>query len=140
MLNCRTESSEAKRKRPRTAFTAKQIKALESEFQNNKYLSVSKRLQLSRGLGLSEVQVCHCAYCPKSSYIVLSDQNMVPKQKASHHTLHLLLIVFSIQVYSLFTKQQVSKKLLWINSEIYLNNSKTRLLLWFFHIFPKINF
>ena len=46
-----------RKKRPRTAFTASQIKSLESEFEKNKYLSVSKRTQLSKQLSLSETQV-----------------------------------------------------------------------------------
>jgi hypothetical protein len=45
-----------RKKRPRTAFTAAQIKALESEFEKNKYLSVSKRMQLSKQLKLTETQ------------------------------------------------------------------------------------
>lgn len=52
-----SESKEDRKKRPRTAFTAHQIKALEAEFERNKYLSVAKRLQLARGLRLTETQV-----------------------------------------------------------------------------------
>ncbi|XP_076066178.1 uncharacterized protein LOC143039814 [Oratosquilla oratoria] len=48
---------EERKKRPRTAFTASQIKALEQEFEKNKYLSVSKRLQLSKQLKLTETQI-----------------------------------------------------------------------------------
>ena len=50
-------SADDRKKRPRTAFTAAQIKALESEFEKNKYLSVSKRMQLSKQLKLTETQV-----------------------------------------------------------------------------------
>lgn len=50
-------SQEDRKKRPRTAFTAAQIKSLESEFERSKYLSVSKRLQLSKALMLTETQV-----------------------------------------------------------------------------------
>ena len=50
-------SVDDRKKRPRTAFTAAQIKALESEFEKNKYLSVSKRMQLSKHLKLTETQV-----------------------------------------------------------------------------------
>lgn len=50
---------EERKKRPRTAFTATQIKVLESEFEKNKYLSVSKRMQLSKTLKLTETQVNH---------------------------------------------------------------------------------
>ena len=49
--------NEERKKRPRTAFTATQIKSLESEFERNKYLSVAKRLQLSKLLNLTETQV-----------------------------------------------------------------------------------
>ena len=49
--------SDDRKKRPRTAFTAAQIKALETEFEKNKYLSVSKRMQLSKQLKLTETQV-----------------------------------------------------------------------------------
>ena len=51
------ETGDDRKKRPRTAFTAAQIKALESEFEKNKYLSVSKRMQLSKQLKLTETQV-----------------------------------------------------------------------------------
>ncbi|KAK6634693.1 hypothetical protein RUM43_012095 [Polyplax serrata] len=46
-----------RKKRPRTAFTATQIKCLETEFEKNKYLSVAKRLQLSKTLKLTETQI-----------------------------------------------------------------------------------
>eukprot|EP00058_Branchiostoma_floridae_P027451 XP_002612942.1 linked to engrailed and distalless homeobox b [Branchiostoma floridae] len=46
-----------RKKRPRTAFTAEQIKELEGEFQKNKYLSVTKRLELSNQLKLTETQI-----------------------------------------------------------------------------------
>ncbi|XP_063237901.1 homeobox protein MSX-2-like [Bacillus rossius redtenbacheri] len=49
--------ADERRKRPRTAFTAAQIKSLEAEFERNKYLSVAKRLQLSRSLKLTETQI-----------------------------------------------------------------------------------
>lgn len=50
-------SEDERKKRPRTAFTATQIKSLEAEFERNKYLSVAKRLQLSKNLKLTETQV-----------------------------------------------------------------------------------
>ncbi|XP_044007656.1 homeobox protein MSH-D-like isoform X2 [Aphidius gifuensis] len=50
-------SDEDRKKRPRTAFTASQIKSLEAEFEKNKYLSVAKRLQLSKSLKLTETQI-----------------------------------------------------------------------------------
>ncbi|XP_011494450.1 PREDICTED: homeobox protein ceh-1 isoform X2 [Ceratosolen solmsi marchali] len=49
-------SDDDRKKRPRTAFTASQIKSLEAEFERNKYLSVAKRLQLSKALKLTETQ------------------------------------------------------------------------------------
>ncbi|XP_065353667.1 barH-like 1 homeobox protein [Cloeon dipterum] len=52
-----SKESDERKKRPRTAFTATQIKALEAEFERNKYLSVSKRLHLSRTLHLTETQI-----------------------------------------------------------------------------------
>ena len=45
------------KKRPRTAFTPEQIKRLESEFTRNKYLSVGKRMELSKALKLTETQI-----------------------------------------------------------------------------------
>ncbi|XP_060525360.1 barH-like 1 homeobox protein isoform X2 [Cylas formicarius] len=51
------KSDEERKKRPRTAFTASQIKSLESEFEKNKYLSVAKRCQLSKALKLTETQI-----------------------------------------------------------------------------------
>lgn len=55
--NSSVTSDEDRKKRPRTAFTASQIKSLEAEFERNKYLSVAKRLQLSKCLKLTETQV-----------------------------------------------------------------------------------
>lgn len=58
--------SDDRKKRPRTAFTASQIKCLEAEFEKNKYLSVAKRLQLSKSLKLTETQVNEIfTFCPK---------------------------------------------------------------------------
>jgi len=45
------------RKRPRTAFTNEQIKELESDFQKSKYLSVCRRMELSKSLKLTETQI-----------------------------------------------------------------------------------
>ncbi|XP_073971950.1 homeobox protein HMX3-like [Rhodnius prolixus] len=50
-------ADQERKKRPRTAFTSAQIKALEAEFEANKYLSVAKRGQLSRSLKLTETQI-----------------------------------------------------------------------------------
>ncbi|CAG9859836.1 unnamed protein product, partial [Phyllotreta striolata] len=52
-----SKSDEERKKRPRTAFTASQIKSLEAEFERNKYLSVAKRCQLSKTLKLTETQI-----------------------------------------------------------------------------------
>ena len=59
------ETGDDRKKRPRTAFTAAQIKALESEFEKNKYLSVSKRMQLSKQLKLTETQVNRGTFPPE---------------------------------------------------------------------------
>lgn len=70
-----------RKKRPRTAFTAAQIKALESEFEKNKYLSVSKRMQLSKQLKLTETQVetsVAVKLSGKTKYFFL-DKNLVSK-------------------------------------------------------------
>lgn len=45
------------RKRPRTAFSQDQVRSLESEFSRNKYLTVGRRVELSKELGLTENQV-----------------------------------------------------------------------------------
>ncbi|KIH45022.1 homeobox domain protein, partial [Ancylostoma duodenale] len=44
-------------RKPRQAYTARQLEKLEYEFQNDKYLSVQKRIQLSRSLNLTETQI-----------------------------------------------------------------------------------
>ncbi|CAG9136766.1 unnamed protein product [Plutella xylostella] len=44
-------------RKPRQAYSAKQLERLEAEFKLDKYLSVSKRLELSKALGLTEVQI-----------------------------------------------------------------------------------
>uniref|UniRef100_A0A182SSD9 Homeobox domain-containing protein n=1 Tax=Anopheles maculatus TaxID=74869 RepID=A0A182SSD9_9DIPT len=46
-----------RKKRPRTAFSAAQIKALEMEFERGKYLSVAKRTALAKQLHLTETQI-----------------------------------------------------------------------------------
>ncbi|XP_034655011.1 ventral anterior homeobox 1 [Drosophila subobscura] len=46
-----------RKKRPRTAFSAAQIKALETEFERGKYLSVAKRTALAKQLELTETQI-----------------------------------------------------------------------------------
>ena len=53
----RVKPGDERKKRPRTAFTAEQIKDLEAEFTRNKYLSVAKRTELSQRLKLTETQV-----------------------------------------------------------------------------------
>ncbi|XP_029056378.1 homeobox protein MSH-D-like isoform X2 [Osmia bicornis bicornis] len=44
-------------RKPRQAYSAKQLERLESEFKIDKYLSVSKRMELSKSLNLTEVQI-----------------------------------------------------------------------------------
>eukprot|EP00096_Caligus_rogercresseyi_P016596 TRINITY_DN9313_c0_g1_i1.p1 TRINITY_DN9313_c0_g1~~TRINITY_DN9313_c0_g1_i1.p1 ORF type:complete len:241 (-),score=66.48 TRINITY_DN9313_c0_g1_i1:316-1017(-) len=44
-------------RKPRQAYSAKQLEHLENEFKTDKYLSVSKRLDLSKSLNLTEVQI-----------------------------------------------------------------------------------
>ncbi|XP_067629638.1 homeobox protein B-H2 [Eurosta solidaginis] len=46
-----------RKKRPRTAFSASQIKSLETEFERGKYLSVAKRTALAKQLNLTETQI-----------------------------------------------------------------------------------
>lgn len=53
----RNSDIDVPKKRPRTAFTPEQIKRLEGEFAKNKYLSVAKRMELSKALNLTETQV-----------------------------------------------------------------------------------
>ncbi|XP_035786800.1 ventral anterior homeobox 1-like [Anopheles albimanus] len=67
MDNCSEVASESsnggltttddRKKRPRTAFSAAQIKALETEFERGKYLSVAKRTALAKQLHLTETQI-----------------------------------------------------------------------------------
>jgi len=45
------------RKRPRTAFSQDQVRSLETEFGRNKYLTVGRRVELSKDLGLTENQI-----------------------------------------------------------------------------------
>ena len=66
-LNFFSESTSDGKKRPRTAFTPEQVKRLESEFQSNKYLSVGKRLELSRTLKLTETQVNTSCILPRGN-------------------------------------------------------------------------
>ncbi|XP_066994766.1 homeobox protein engrailed-1-B [Anabrus simplex] len=44
-------------RKPRQAYSAKQLERLEAEFKIDKYLSVSKRMELSKALNLTEVQI-----------------------------------------------------------------------------------
>ena len=50
------------RKSLKVFFTAAKIKALEKEFEKNKYILVSKRMQLSKQLKLTETQVLHFTF------------------------------------------------------------------------------
>ncbi|ERE78792.1 NK1 transcription factor-related protein 2 [Cricetulus griseus] len=53
----RSESSCAKPRRARTAFTYEQLVALENKFRATRYLSVCERLNLALSLSLTETQV-----------------------------------------------------------------------------------
>ncbi|GAB6027635.1 hypothetical protein CHUAL_001876 [Chamberlinius hualienensis] len=44
-------------RKPRQAYSSKQLERLEAEFKLDKYLSVSKRMELSQTLNLTEVQI-----------------------------------------------------------------------------------
>uniref|UniRef100_A0A915HKR9 Homeobox domain-containing protein n=1 Tax=Romanomermis culicivorax TaxID=13658 RepID=A0A915HKR9_ROMCU len=44
-------------RKPRQAYSSKQLEKLEEEFKNDKYLSVNKRAELSKQLSLSETQI-----------------------------------------------------------------------------------
>uniref|UniRef100_A0A0M3HQN3 Homeobox domain-containing protein n=1 Tax=Ascaris lumbricoides TaxID=6252 RepID=A0A0M3HQN3_ASCLU len=44
-------------RKPRQAYSTGQLEQLENEFKNDKYLSVSKRIDLSRSLNLTETQI-----------------------------------------------------------------------------------
>ncbi|CCD67721.1 Homeobox protein ceh-19 [Caenorhabditis elegans] len=52
----RSRKSVCERK-PRQAYSARQLDRLETEFQTDKYLSVNKRIQLSQTLNLTETQI-----------------------------------------------------------------------------------
>ena len=68
------------RKRPRTAFSQDQVRCLEGEFARNKYLTVSRRVELSKELGLTENQVCNFDnFIDSKANSTFLDQNLVPK-------------------------------------------------------------
>lgn len=56
VLGKRSRKSGIDRK-PRQAYSVKQLEKLENEFKQDKYLSVSKRIELSKILNLTEVQI-----------------------------------------------------------------------------------
>lgn len=56
LLGKRSRKSGIDRK-PRQAYSVKQLEKLENEFKQDKYLSVSKRMELSKTLNLTEVQI-----------------------------------------------------------------------------------
>ncbi|RWS31180.1 BarH-like 1 homeobox protein [Leptotrombidium deliense] len=58
VLFAETEKEEKeKTRRRRTSFSSHQIRVLENEFDANKYLSVGRRIHLSKALNLTEVQI-----------------------------------------------------------------------------------
>ena len=82
ILGSTDESKEERKKRPRTAFTASQVKALESEFERNKYLSVAKRAQLAKSLKLTETQVsiffpCVLSSAPGTTYTYTETSRLI---------------------------------------------------------------
>ncbi|CAK1546090.1 unnamed protein product [Leptosia nina] len=54
---CRRPRRAGPERKPRQAYSAKQLERLEAEFKLDKYLSVSKRMELSKALDLTEVQI-----------------------------------------------------------------------------------
>uniref|UniRef100_A0A0N5ADQ4 Homeobox protein engrailed-like n=1 Tax=Syphacia muris TaxID=451379 RepID=A0A0N5ADQ4_9BILA len=50
-------SSAEEEKRPRTAFTAEQLRRLKEQFTDNKYLTEKRRQELAHELGLNESQI-----------------------------------------------------------------------------------
>ncbi|XP_058982924.1 homeobox expressed in ES cells 1-A isoform X2 [Musca domestica] len=56
-LQAKRSRKQGLERKPRQAYSAKQLDRLESEFKEDKYLSVSKRMELSKTLNLTEVQV-----------------------------------------------------------------------------------
>ena len=71
------QETSAPKKRPRTAFTPEQIKRLESEFAKNKYLSVAKRMELSKSLNLTETQVRSrkTVYACRNKFMKIMNEN-----------------------------------------------------------------
>lgn len=53
----RRRGGDPTKKRKRTAFTATQVKELEGEFRRSKYLTISRRTELSKSLKLTETQI-----------------------------------------------------------------------------------
>lgn len=51
------EDGDKKKKKARTTFTGKQIFELEKQFETKKYLSSNERMDLARGLNVTETQV-----------------------------------------------------------------------------------
>ncbi|XP_074624073.1 uncharacterized protein LOC141882032 [Acropora palmata] len=53
----RRRGKDPTKKRKRTAFTGTQVKELEGEFRRSKYLTISRRTELSKSLKLTETQI-----------------------------------------------------------------------------------
>ncbi|XP_076336745.1 homeobox protein koza-like isoform X2 [Tachypleus tridentatus] len=82
----RCHPSEERKKRQRTAFTSTQIKTLESEFERNRYLSVSKRMQLSKTLKLTETQISLSPAWPGGSRRSTRNPRVAGSNHPSHQT------------------------------------------------------
>nr|DAA03140.1 TPA_inf: HDC11617 [Drosophila melanogaster] len=64
-------------RKPRQAYSASQLERLENEFNLDKYLSVSKRVELSKSLSLTEVQravVSLSSFVQREVLVTCSDQ------------------------------------------------------------------
>ena len=71
------------RKRPRTAFSQDQVRSLENEFARNKYLTVGRRVELSKELGLTENQVT-LGFWPLRTVVSVRGRTYSDVHKSAH--------------------------------------------------------